>query len=69
MGEKPSNAGERPDATVEDVANHFGVSVRTVRRWVADTAIPHRRVGGTLRFRMDEVDSWAARGGASKGAA
>jgi excisionase family DNA binding protein len=51
------------DDTAEDLARHFGVSVRTVSRWVEGTDIPHRRIGGTLRFNLAEVDGWAARGG------
>lgn len=51
------------DDTADDVARHFGVHDRTVRRWVETTDIPHRRIGGTLRFNLAEVDSWAARGG------
>ena len=54
---------ERADATIDDVAAHFGVSVRTVYRWLVSTDIPHRRAGGTLRFNLDEVDAWSARGG------
>lgn len=58
--------GHRADATVEDVAAHFGVSERTVWRWLKTTEIPHRRIGGeggTVRFNLGEVDAWAARGG------
>lgn len=53
------------NATIDDVAAHFGVSVRTVYRWLASTDIPHRRPGDerTVRFNLDEVDEWAARGG------
>jgi excisionase family DNA binding protein len=51
------------DETVADVARHFGVSERTVLRWCENTGIPHRRIGGTVRFNLPEVDSWAARGG------
>lgn len=54
-----NNGHGRPDATVDDVAAHFGVSTRTVRRWLSATDIPHRRVGGTLRFNIEEVDEWA----------
>lgn len=50
----------RPDASVEDVARHFGVSERTVRRWLkADDPPPHRRVGNLIRFDLSEVDEWA----------
>ena len=54
-----SNGQDRPDATVGDVAKHFGISTRTVRRWLKSTDIPHRKVGGTLRFNLQEVDEWA----------
>lgn len=53
-----SNGQERVDRTVENVSEHFGVSIRTVRRWLKSTDIPHRRVGGIIRFSIDEVDEW-----------
>ncbi len=46
-------------ATVEDVAKHFGVASRTVHRWLKHTDIPHRRVGRTIRFNLDEVNRWS----------
>ena len=57
MGDSNGHVGA--SATVEDVAVHFGVSIRTVRRWLKSTAIPHRRLGVTIRFNLDEVDAWA----------
>lgn len=59
--------GQKADATVEDVAAHFGVSERTVWRWLGSTDIPHRRIGSgaraTVRFNLSEVDEWARAGG------
>ena len=55
-----SNGHGGASATVEDVAAHFGVSIRTVRRWLKSTAIPHRRLGVTIRFNLNEVDEWAS---------
>lgn len=55
--------GQAADATVEDVARHFGVSERTVWRLLKSTDIPHRRVGATVRFNISEVDQWATRRG------
>ena len=42
------------------VAQHFGISKRGVYRLVETGAIPHYRVGGLLRFRPSEVESWLA---------
>lgn len=64
-----SNIPDRTYASVDEVATHFGVSVRTVRRWLKDTNIPYRQPGGPgtmVRFDLAEVDTWAARGGAAK---
>ena len=47
-------------ATAADVAQHFGVSRATVYNWLESTDIPHRKVGGVLRFNLVEVDEWAA---------
>ena len=55
-----SNGQAGASATVEDVAVHFGVSTRTVRRWIKSTDIPHRRLGATIRFNLNEVDEWAS---------
>lgn len=57
------------DAKADDVAEHLGVDRATVYRWCKTTAIPHRKVGSTIRFNLAEVDSWAARGGADDEAA
>lgn len=46
-------------ASIQDVAEHFGVSERTVRRWIRNTDIPHRRIERTVRFNLEEVDAWA----------
>lgn len=51
--------GHKANATVSDVALQYGVSERTVRRWLKMTDIPHRRIGATVRFNLSEVDAWA----------
>ena len=71
MTHEDSNGHEAgsPTATVDDVAAHFGVSTKTVRRWLKNTDIPHRRIGGVIRFDIDEVDEWARREPAPNGSA
>ncbi len=41
--------------TIRDAAAHFGVSTKTVRRWIASGDLPARRVGPRL-VRIDAAD-------------
>lgn len=60
-----NNATTGPTSTIQDVADHFDVSTKTVRRWIKNTDIPHRRIRGTIRFDIHEVDEWAKAGEAA----
>lgn len=48
----------RYDATATDIAERYGVSSRTVRRWCRTAGIPHRRLPGGPRFNLAEVYAW-----------
>ena len=56
-------------ATTKDVAAHFGVGRSSVYTWLKTTDIPHRRVGGLIRFNLAEVDEWSSTRAAEEGAA
>jgi excisionase family DNA binding protein len=43
---------------IETVANSLGISMRQVRRFVADGQIPFVRVGHLIRFDPDELNDW-----------
>lgn len=43
---------------IEEVADLFGVSPRTVRRWMQERGMPHIRVGNTLRFDRAPTVDW-----------
>ena len=45
---------------IGEVAEHLGVSVRHVRRLVAERRIPYVKWGNLLRFDPVEVSSWLA---------
>lgn len=48
-------------ATVEGVAEHLGISLRTVRVWLYTTDIPKYQPtgeGGRILFDLAEVDEW-----------
>ena len=42
-----------------EVGHIMQVSARTVQRWARNKALPHFRVGKTLRFRLDAVLEYA----------
>jgi excisionase family DNA binding protein len=43
--------------TINDIAEHYTVSISTVRAWIRDSKIPYLRVGKTFRFKLSEVDA------------
>ena len=43
---------------VEQLADELGVSVRYVRRIIAERRIPYVKVGHLIRFERNEVDRW-----------
>ena len=46
--------------SIEDVAEHLGVSVRHVRRLVFERRIPYVKWGHLVRFDIDDVNDWLA---------
>jgi excisionase family DNA binding protein len=44
--------------TIEEVADHLGVSVRHVRRLVSERRIPFVKWGHLLRFNPEDLASW-----------
>jgi excisionase family DNA binding protein len=55
--------GTEPWITKQEVARHLGFSVRWVEYRIAE-GLPHRRMGGRLRFQRTAVERWLSdRGG------
>jgi excisionase family DNA binding protein len=44
-------------AAPDEVAKVYGVSLRSVRQWVANGA-PHVRCGRAVRLRLRDLDAW-----------
>lgn len=42
----------------EEAAELLNYSIFSIRRLCAEGVIPHRRIGRTLRFDADELQSW-----------
>ncbi len=52
--------------SVEEIAEHLGVSKESIYRWLERGKIPAHRVGKQWRFQTEEVNEWIRRGEASE---
>lgn len=48
--------------SLEEVAEHLGVSQDTIHRWIRVKDIPAHKVGRLWKFRVSEVDKWVLSG-------
>ncbi len=51
--------------SVEEIAEHLGVSKDTVYGWITKREMPAHKVGRLWKFKTDEVDDWVRHGKAS----
>ena len=51
-----------PWVSVEQIANHLGVTRDSVYRWIDRKALPAHRVGRLWKFKISEVDAWMKSG-------
>ena len=49
-------------SSLEEIAQHLGVSKDTVRAWIKKNIIPHYKIGRQYKFKISEVDSWVESG-------
>ena len=50
--------------SVEEIAEHLGVSRDTVYTWISKKRMPAHKVGRLWKFQKPEVDEWVKSGGA-----
>lgn len=61
-----------PDATTEkwssldEIAEHLGVSKDTVYRWIANRQMPAHKIGRLWKFKKSEIDEWVKSEGAAE---
>ena len=48
--------------SLEEIANHLGVSKDTIRAWIKKDTIPYHKIGRQYKFRLSEVDEWVESG-------
>ena len=56
-----------PWASVDQVAEHLGVSQDTIYRWIQRRGLPGSKVGRFWKFKLTAVDAWVQQGGANEG--
>lgn len=49
-------------SSLEEIADHLGVSKDTIRNWIKKEVIPYRKVGKQYKFKISEIDSWVESG-------
>ena len=48
--------------SLDEVADHLGVSKDTIRNWIKKGTIPAHKVGRLWKFKLSEVDEWVKSG-------
>ena len=51
-----------PWVNTKEIAEHMGVTVETVRKWIRLEKIPCHRIGKLWKFKVSEVDEWVTSG-------
>jgi excisionase family DNA binding protein len=49
--------------SVEQIAEHLGVTRDSIYRWIDRKGLPAHRVGRLWKFQFSEVDEWVRTGG------
>ena len=53
-------------SSLEEIAEHLGVSKDTIRARIKKNVIPYRRIGKQYKFKISEVDAWVESGESAK---
>jgi len=44
--------------SLEEIADHLGVSKDTIHRWIRSRNMPAHKIGRLWKFKVSEVDRW-----------
>lgn len=55
-----------PWVSVDQIAEHLGVTRDSIYRWIDRKVLPAHRVGRLWKFKVSEVDDWVRAGGANE---
>ncbi len=51
-----------PWLSVEQIAEHLGVTRDTISRWINAKGLPANKIRRLWKFKVSEVDTWVRRG-------
>ena len=57
-----SGCGMETYLTIEELASHLKLAVKTIRRWVLNREIPFHKIKKAIRFRLSEIERWIENG-------
>ena len=52
-------------SSLDEIAEHLGVSKDAVYRWIANKKMPAHKIGRLWKFKISEVDDWIRSGGSA----
>lgn len=55
-----------PWSSVEQIAEHLGVTRDSIYRWIDSKGLPAHRIGRLWKFKISEVDNWVRAAGADE---
>lgn len=55
-----------PWVSVDQIAEHLGVTRDSIYRWIYRKNLPAHRVGRLWKFKVSDVDEWVRAGGADE---
>ena len=51
-----------PWVSLDEIAQHLGVSQDTIHRWIRKRNMPAHQIGRLWKFKVSEVDEWVRAG-------
>lgn len=49
-------------SSLEEIAEHLGISKDTVYRWITKKQMPATKIGRQWKFKLSEVEDWVRNG-------
>lgn len=53
--------------SVDEIGEYLGVKRDTIYKWISEKSMPAHKVGRLWKFKLNEVDEWVRKGGATEG--